>query len=86
MRGISPLSWSIFLWSYCCHAGGLLLFVFSTCGLDGSILLVIIRAAVYCFWLMVVRSMPSCDISSITLSSVHYVKEKGTVYFLDFSN
>ena len=31
-------------------------------------LLVFTRAAVYCFWLMVVKSMLSCDVSSTTLS------------------
>ena len=65
---ISALSWSICLWSLCCHAGGLPLCVFLYCGLGSSILLVITRAAVYCFWLMVVKSILSCDVSSTTLS------------------
>ena len=38
--------------------------------IGGSILLVITRAAVYCFWLMVVKSMLSCDVSSTTLSKM----------------
>ena len=69
---ISALSWSICLWSLCCHAGGLPLCVFLYCdlGLGGSILLVITRAAVYYFWLMVVKSMLSCDVSSTTLSKM----------------
>ena len=70
MMDMFPLSWSICFWSLCCQAGappfGFLLVV----GLGGIILLVISKAAVYCIWLVVVRSMLSVDVSSIILSKI----------------
>ena len=70
MMDMSPLSWSICFWSLCCQADGLPLGFLLVAGFGGVILLVISQAAVYCIWLMVVRSMLSVGVSSINLSKV----------------
>ena len=70
MMDMSPLSWSICFWSLCLQAGGLPLGFLLVVGFGGVILLVINKAAVYCIWLIVVRSMLSVDVSSIILSKV----------------
>ena len=70
MMDMSPLSWSICFWSLCCQAGCPLLGFPLVAGFSGVILLVFSKAAVYCIWLMVVRSMLSVDVSSIILSKI----------------
>ena len=70
MMDMSSLCWSICFWSLCCQAGGLLLGFLLIGGFGGVILLIISKEAVYCIWLMVVRSMLSVGVSSIILSKV----------------
>ena len=70
MMDMSPFSWSICFWSLCCHAGGPPLGFLLVVGFGGVILLVISKTAVYCIWLMVVRSKLSVNVSPIILSKV----------------
>ena len=71
MMDMSPFSWSICFRSLCCQAGGGLPLCFLLiAGFGGVILLVISKAAQYCIWLMIVRSLLSLNVSSIIMSKV----------------